>query len=95
MDKKVTMQVPMSAQLRKRAEKKAVKEGFSSLQEVVRVMLTNYADDEFSVGMQTELHPDTLRKMEKEDKRIRRLIKEGKTETFKSADDLMQHLKSL
>jgi len=38
--KRIVLQIPMSPDLRRTAEKKAEKLGFSSLQEMIRVMLT-------------------------------------------------------
>ena len=41
---KVTLQIPMSKSLRIKAEKTALEQGFSSLQELIRVFLKKMAD---------------------------------------------------
>jgi len=46
MTKRTVLQVPIKAELRDKAQKKADAEGFSSLQEVVRLMLSQYSKGE-------------------------------------------------
>lgn len=43
MDNRITLQVPMTQSLKDRAESVATDYGFSSLQEVIRVMLSKFA----------------------------------------------------
>ena len=48
MVKRTILQVPIKPELKAKAEKKADAEGFSSLQDVVRMMLSRYTTDEIS-----------------------------------------------
>lgn len=51
MTKRTVLQVPIKAELRAKAEKKADAEGFSSLQEVVRFMLSRYTTGELEIAV--------------------------------------------
>ena len=46
---RVIVQVPMSKALHDKAERKAKKNGFSSLQELIRVFLVKFVDDELQI----------------------------------------------
>jgi antitoxin component of RelBE/YafQ-DinJ toxin-antitoxin module len=48
---KTILQVPMNQQLKSNAEKAATEQGFSSLQEVVRVFVTNFASHKVEIGL--------------------------------------------
>jgi hypothetical protein len=62
MMKRTILQVPMTPELRRAAEKKAAILGFSSLQELVRVMLTQFtARPEVRVDDLCEKYGDTTR----------------------------------
>lgn len=45
------IQVPMSYELRMESEKKAKEDGFSSLQELIRVVLKNYSTNKFKINL--------------------------------------------
>lgn len=49
---KTILQIPLSTQLKKNAEAIAAEQGFSSLQEVVRVFLTRFAAKKVEVSLQ-------------------------------------------
>ena len=49
---RAVLQVPLSAQLKNSAEEIASQQGFSSLQEVVRVFLTNFAAKKVEIAWQ-------------------------------------------
>lgn len=51
---KVTLQVPMNQQLKIDAEKAAIEQGFSSLQELVRVILSKVAQKKIEVNFEEE-----------------------------------------
>ena len=45
------IQIPMSYELRIESERKAKEDGFSSLQELIRVVLKNYSANKFKVNL--------------------------------------------
>ena len=47
------VQVPMAPELKKSAEKAALESGFSSLQEIIRVFLRQFAKKEITLSMQS------------------------------------------
>lgn len=49
---KTILQVPLNQQLKQTAEEVALAEGFSSLQEVVRVFLSKFASHKIEVSLQ-------------------------------------------
>lgn len=89
---KTILQVPLSTSLRKEAEKEALAQGFSSLQEAVRVFLKKLASG--ALGVRFE---ETVVLSEKNDKRYEKMIDEiesgkVKTQSFTDVDSLMKHL---
>lgn len=92
MMKRTVLQVPVSKELRMRAEKSAANLGFSSLQEIIRVFMTKLAKKEVMVSV--ELAPVKLsnRAVKRYDK-ILDDIKKGKdVYKAKDVDDLMEQL---
>ncbi len=53
---KTILQVPLNKQLKNDAEKIASLQGFSSLQEIVRVFLTQLASNKVSITIQDNVH---------------------------------------
>jgi len=87
-----TLQIPVKEDLRNRAMKVAKEQGFSSLQEAVRVFLGQFAARRVSV---TFTNVDTL--SPKNERRYVRMISDvarGKTKTkqFHDVASLMEHL---
>lgn len=86
------MQVPVDSQLRQQAEKAATSQGFSSLQEAVRLFLTKLAERRIELTFQetVRLSPRAIKRYDKmvED------IEKGKVKTkaFSDIDSLMKHL---
>lgn len=90
------LQVPMSKELREKATLAALAQGYSSLQESVRVFLTQLAErkieSRFSPVEEVQLSP-------KADKRYSKIIDDiesgkRKTSSFNSVDELMSYLKN-
>jgi len=53
------IQIPISTEIRLKSENKAKSQGFSSIQEVVRVFLYQYASDKINFGFEAEqLEPE-------------------------------------
>lgn len=93
---KVTLQIPMDLRLKVEAEKAALSQGFSSLQELVRVILSKFAQKKIELNFEEEnvihLSPRADRRYAK----IMRDIESGKEKVYmaKNVDDLMKQLNS-
>lgn len=90
---KTILQVPVSTTLRKDAERQALEQGFSSLQEAVRVFLKKLAQGTLGISFEEEeivrLSPRAIRRYNK----ISEDFKKGENiHTAKSVDDLMKQL---
>lgn len=86
------LQVPVNKNLRDQAASKAVKMGFSSLQEIIRLFLNKIAAGEVNITFQ-----ETVQLSPKAIKRYNKMIDEvesGKAQakTFRDVDSLMKHL---
>ena len=91
------LQVPMSKELRDKATLVALSQGYSSLQESVRIFLRQLADDK----IETRFYPivKEIKLSKKADARYSKIIDEiesgkRKLESFNSVDDLMSYLKN-
>ena len=66
---RVIVQVPMSKDLKEKAASVASDMGFSSLQEVIRILVSKLANCEFSLKIEeetiTDLHPAAERRIKK------------------------------
>lgn len=89
---RTVLQVPINPTLRKEAEKEALKQGFSSLQDAVRFLLNKLAKGvlSFEVDETVQLSPKAIRRYEK----MTQDIKSGKAKTvsFSNVDDMMNYL---
>lgn len=91
---RTVLQVPMSPALRKEAEEQALQQGFSSLQEAVRIFLKKLARRETEVVF-TEKFPSvqlSKRAMRRYDKQHEDFIKGKNIYSAKDIDDLMRQL---
>ena len=92
------LQVPMSKELREKATLVAISQGYSSLQETVRIFLTQLADHKVETGF----YP-IVKKVRLSPKAIKRYNKildgidsgERKLFTAHSAEELIEHLNNL
>jgi len=93
MDMRTVLQVPMTKALRNQAEKMAVREGFSSLQEVVRVLLNKLAMGSLSVTIEENAVKLSKKAIKRYDKMIDD-IDSGKEPVYvaKDAQDLLDQL---
>lgn len=93
---RTVLQVPVDASLRKDAEKQALEQGFSSLQEAVRVFLKQLTKGVAGITFEREeavqLSPRAIKRYDK----MMRDIKSGKEKVYKaeSVEDLMTQLNS-
>lgn len=92
--KRTIVQVPMDAELKMNSETVAREQGFSSLQEVIRVFLRRLAKREMTIQFVEEerLTPRAERRYAK----MIRDMKSGKikTKSFTSVDEMMKYLHS-
>lgn len=90
---KAVLQVPIDQRLKNEAEQVAQAEGFSSLQEVVRVFLSKFAKKGIGVTFEqsVQLSPRAIKRYNKMVEDI--VIGKTKTKTFSDASSLMKHLK--
>lgn len=88
---RTVLQVPITSELRQKAEKEAFSQGFSSLQDAVRFLLNKLAKGilSFEVEETIKLSPKAIRRYEK----ISKDFEKGKNiYTTKNIDDLMKQL---
>lgn len=89
----ITLQIPMEKQLRAQAAKMASRLGFSSLQEVIRVFLNQFAADKVQVSFISK----SMQLSDKNDERYANMIKDiksgqVKTEIFSNSNKLINYL---
>jgi len=91
------IQVPVNPALKKRVEKKAESDGFSSVQQLIRLVLAKYDRGSLEVNIQEQLPPVQLsEKAIRRYNKIDRDIASGKIKlkSFDSVDELMKDLTS-
>jgi antitoxin component of RelBE/YafQ-DinJ toxin-antitoxin module len=88
---KVTLQVPMNGQLKLAAEKVALDQGFSSLQEVLRIFMKKFANKTIDISF-----AETIILSDKADKRYQKMTADFKSGrnvySASSTKDLMKQL---
>lgn len=90
---RVIVQVPMSKELKEKAETAAHTQGFSSLQETIRFFLTKFSRGEVSAELYHEPAVRLSSKAEKRYAKISKDIREGKNiTTTDNLDKLFQKL---
>lgn len=90
---KIVLQVPVDLTLRKEAEKQALAQGFSSLQEAVRIFLSKLATKRIDVSFKEEVVYLSSR-AEKRYLKMMSDIKSGKEKVFiaRNVEELMEQL---
>ncbi len=91
---KVTLQIPMDSKLKIDAEKVALDQGFSSLQEVLRLFMKKFASKKIDINFEGE---NVIHLSPKADRRYAKIMRdiesgEEKVYTAKNVDDLMKQL---
>lgn len=88
---KTILQVPVSKELKTNAEKAALSQGFSSLQEMVRVFLSKLAEEKIEVSIQ-----EIISLSEKSEHRYQRLTKDFENQknihTVNNTSQLLEEL---
>ena len=90
------LQVPVNGVLRREAEEQALSQGFSSLQEAVRIFLKKLAKGAIGITFKDEEAIQLSSKAARRYDKILRDIKSGKEKVYKakSVEDLMLQLNS-
>lgn len=94
---RAVIQTPVTPQLRREAEEAAREQGYSSLQDAIRMYLQKLARREVRVQLQDQFPPVKLsKKAIKRYDKMTRDIKSGKVELkwFDSTDELIKDLNS-
>lgn len=91
---KTVLQIPMDTSLRKDAEKQALEQGFSSLQEAVRLFLKKLARGALGISFEEEEVVQLSPKAEKRYLKMKEDIESGKVKT-KSFSDVASMMKYL
>lgn len=96
---KVTLQVPVDRSLKIAAEKSAVESGFSSLQELLRVVMSQIAKQKLTIGFWGTIHDEVLTGeqeavLTKKYEEAKAEIKAGKGFVAKTAGEMLSHLRS-
>jgi len=90
---KTVLQIPISKQLKDDAEKAAYDQGFSSLQEVLRVFMKKFANKNINFSLKEE---EAVKLSKKSEKRYLKAMEDFKKEknvfTATSVDDLIRQL---
>lgn len=95
MNTKTNLQIPISLIVKKQAEKMAAKQGFSSLQELIRVFIANYTNGNVSFFFGNPLSSEKLLIYEKDLEETKKAIRNGKIKAHDTAKDAINHLSSL
>ena len=94
---KVTIQIPAEKKLRDRATRSAVEYGFSSLQEMLRLVMNKIANKEIKVSLEENVEYLTPQEEAILEQRHREFIaekKKGKTFVAHSAKEMLEQLMS-
>ncbi len=91
----VNLQVRLPKNLRDEAEKLAQEEGFSSLQELVRVFIANYKNKKTSFGFNNEISEEAAMKYYLNSEEAYKKVKDGDIPLFSNSKDAIEYLKSV
>lgn len=96
---RTNIQVPVTTDLKQKVTKKAEKLGFSSIQDVIRVFLTGFAEDKYTVGINERenieyLTDKQVELLEKKWKKFQEEEKRGETFTADSLEEMMDILQN-
>lgn len=87
------IQVPLKASIKKKAEQVAEDYGYSSIQEVIRIFLTNFSKGDIQLQLRNThaveyISPEFEAFLEKREKEFKKAIKARKAYTIHSAKEL-------
>jgi antitoxin component of RelBE/YafQ-DinJ toxin-antitoxin module len=84
------LQVPINNQILEKAKNKAEALGFSSINEIVRFFLKNFADGKFNIYVNSDLEYRQF--LDNEVKETLRDLKSKKIKSYNHTDELMKDL---
>ena len=96
---KVTLQIPVDRTLKLSAEQRAIEYGFSSLQEAIRIFMTQFANKSLSIGF-SQVGQDEILSTKQEAmlsrkyKKAKKEIASGKGFVARSAEEMLSQLRS-
>lgn len=95
MDTRVILQVPMSKSLKQQAEAVSADYGFSSLQEIIRIILTKLSRREMTIDITSSEYIKLSPPAKKRYAKMTEDFREGKNiKSFGNVDDLIKDLHS-
>lgn len=94
---RTNIQVPVTTTLKQKAAARAEKLGFSSIQDVIRVFLTGFVEEKYSIGIREEEKVEYLTDREAEvlERKFRELKEEEKKGNLLIANSVDEFLKQL
>src|SRR5438128_2604987 len=96
---RVTLQIPVDKSLKVSAEKVAIEQGFSSLQEALRVFMKQFASKHLTIEFSHKIDDEILTTkqeiiLNKKTEKVKNEIKNGKGFVAHSVDEMMSQLRS-
>jgi hypothetical protein len=94
MKNKTNLQVPISTKIKKLAEVKAEAHGFSSVQELVRVFLASFANDDVNLIFSHPVQSKMFNMYDREQEIVNKGLRDGTVKTY-TAEEFIDHLDKL
>lgn len=96
---RTNIQVPVTTSLKQKAVARAEELGFSSIQDVIRVFLTNFTEKKLNVEFKEPemieyISEEQYRRLEKDFKELKEAYKKGEAYEVNSLDEMMAVLNS-
>lgn len=83
----------ISTKIFNEAENRAISDGLSSVQDAVRIFLTNYANGKIQLNLTSEISEKQSEKYYKDSLELQKMIASGKAKAYTSAEDLIKGTK--
>lgn len=95
MSSTVNLQVRLPQSLKKEAEELAIEEGFSSLQELVRVFIAQYKNKKTSFRFRNEISDEAAERYFKISEELYKAASKNEINTLKSPKDAINYLNKI
>ncbi len=94
----IILQVPIDKDIKVTAQRAAEKAGFSSLQDFIRFVLTQFLNNKFTISVVSrepdeELTANEIKVVTKRHKQAIKELKSGKLKSYTNADEFVRDLK--
>lgn len=83
----------ISTKIFSKAESRALSDGLSSVQDAVRILLTNYAEGKIQINVTSEISDKQSERYYKDSLELQKMIASGKAKAYTSAEDLIKSTK--